>query len=47
MESWLGVSEGECVYLSDLESDALCLQFPITGLLARHEEEEHSPAVKR
>ena len=44
---WVGVLRGECVCLSDLESDALCLQFPITGLLARHEEEEHSPAVKR
>ncbi len=44
---WAGVLRDECVRLSDLESDALCLHFPITCLLARHaEEEKHIPAVK-
>ena len=46
--NWVGVLRGECVHLSDLESDALCLHLSIAGLLARHggEEEEHPPVVK-
>ena len=46
MGDWAGVLRGDCVRLSDLESDALCLQ--CTSLLARLEEEEEqlSPAVK-